>query len=515
MTTLSPPKSQQKISFRPHNYNPLSSPTLPPVDLATQYPFSHPVKQKQKATWKEEWYKIVIAESPYNDLAGPIVPPHLFTPGEIAAKKTNAVKRKLGIPAEGLIEGYDPVTNKKEKKSRVDDVVGIVPTSIKRVSELTLKTRGANHTGRRGGIFAQMPKKPVKRVLKLTKDDQAVMDELDGQVPLKEWRNELSHIQMALGSGVKNDDDEGEGEDEEESKRFGLTELKLRRGSDSGEEQTRRPENVAMDDFELPRYDASAELRPDPKTRANEDEFVYPASKLTGDKVHENRSWKNFGVEKIQLEKDNSIAAYDAEKFVEQGVVKKFIEDMNKPGGATMAIPNANVNDTNASFTSASVTATTENNNDNDNNININNNINNDNNINGDNDNNDDSNIAAAAYISTDDQIKDALENNKPLPYKPLGVMEGPPVVAPPSPSKHTKNNKKLSKSSTSAKGNTSRQRLAKFLSKNSLAPPSHETPDSFASAGGGRRRRRPTATATTFRRTPPRSNGARRCGRS
>ena len=46
--------------FVPHNFNLLSSPTLPAVDLAQQYPFGHPVKGSKEKGWKDEWFKLVI-----------------------------------------------------------------------------------------------------------------------------------------------------------------------------------------------------------------------------------------------------------------------------------------------------------------------------------------------------------------------------------------------------------------------------------------------------------------------
>ena len=85
-----------------------------------------------------------------------------------------------------------------------------------------MKTRGHGHSGRRGGIFAQQPgnTKRKKRALKLTKEDQSVVDNMEGVVPLKEWRNELSHIQLALGAGINSmEHDDSDNNEEEDTQR--------------------------------------------------------------------------------------------------------------------------------------------------------------------------------------------------------------------------------------------------------------------------------------------------------
>ena len=76
---------------------------------------------------------------------------------------------------------------------------------------------------------------------------------MEGEVPLEMWQNELAHIQMALGVDAHH----GAGD-------FALTDMKEKVG--------RRPENVAMDDYELPKYVHVD--RGDGGGREDEDEFM-------------------------------------------------------------------------------------------------------------------------------------------------------------------------------------------------------------------------------------------------
>ena len=52
---------------------------------------------------------------------------------------------------------------------------------------------------RRGGVSVFHGAKKVKRPLKLVPTDEETLKELEGEVPLEQWQNELSHLQMALG----------------------------------------------------------------------------------------------------------------------------------------------------------------------------------------------------------------------------------------------------------------------------------------------------------------------------
>ena len=69
----------------------------------------------------------------------------MLTPAEMANRKTNTIKRKLGIPLDGMIEGRDPVSGKKEKKFKMNggahelDESGSISnlSSVTRVSEVS------------------------------------------------------------------------------------------------------------------------------------------------------------------------------------------------------------------------------------------------------------------------------------------------------------------------------------------------------------------------------------------
>ena len=441
-TTSTTTTTTTTTKFRPHNYTPLSGPEFPSVDLVSSYPFSKPIHETEPdPRWQDEWYKIVIETSPYNDLQGPIREPNILSAAQISAQKLKRIKAKLGIPNEGLLEGVDPAVerrkdgsakpasptktakNNKDKKRKKppQENESHDSNSISHAGEVTMAQRGANAGGRRGGIFAfrqpQATKPAKKKQLKLTKEDQASLEVLDGQVPLSQWRNELSHIQMALNV----DDETGVAVDDG----FGLTELKVKHMVGGGKEKVegkkktdeqnnnnnninnnyeppqpyRRPEQIALDAFELPRYVHEAKV--DSPNRLNEDEFVY-------DNVNnlDNKSWKNFGA---GAEPNNGGAkpVLDPTAFIEKNIVQKFIDNGFKE--------------------------TTAENNENEN----------------------------GQELELEPELE---QDNTPIQYKPLevSVMEGPPAPAPP---KHkAKTTSSNSNNSRTAKQNSSRQRLANFL---------------------------------------------------
>ncbi|GMH70730.1 hypothetical protein TrRE_jg7877, partial [Triparma retinervis] len=95
-------------------FDPLSAPQYPTVPLGSEYPFASKATEGKKWTWKDEHRKIVISESPYNDLAGPLRPSNVPTAMERAERKMLNIKKRLGIPDVGLVEGLDPCAKRKK-----------------------------------------------------------------------------------------------------------------------------------------------------------------------------------------------------------------------------------------------------------------------------------------------------------------------------------------------------------------------------------------------------------------
>ncbi|GMH63790.1 hypothetical protein TL16_g03801 [Triparma laevis f. inornata] len=284
-----------------HNLTSLPSPLFPVPNLSSHYEFPHPHKTKPPNGVVEEWLRRVVEESPYNDLQGPVRERNVPTPGEIANKKMLQIKKHLGIPDTGLLEGVDPAATRtksglapksadeaamakkrkdiererkrKEKRARLSKGLGkgeegsvttfdsSISKAASKASALTLESLGGlsrSSHGRRGGIFMKQEIKKIKKPLKLTKEDEEVVESL-GEVPIEMWQNELSHLQLVLGV-----DDVHRKED------FALTSMKINNPSAGG--GGRRPENVAMDDYELPKYKHD-DIK-DTISRSNEDEFV-------------------------------------------------------------------------------------------------------------------------------------------------------------------------------------------------------------------------------------------------
>ena len=305
----------RKVRESAHNFADVAMSKFPTVDLVNEFPFSHPDKQVHERTWQDEWRSIVIEQSPYNDLVGPIREPNIPTAAEVADRRMKKVKAKLGIPDEGLFDGIDPAATrtksgkapasadegyqrkmkrkkereaeKKEKRRRelllrkqmasgqqpllegggVSFNINVASHAGKITVDLTNESRAkALMGGRRGGfsIGSQSSQKKVKRVLKLVPADMDTVKMMEGDVPIDQWRNELSHIQMALGM-----------DDDHKMSDFPLSKMKLENPAIAGgepPEKSRRPENVAMDSYELPKY--LHDNKADPSSRKNEDEFV-------------------------------------------------------------------------------------------------------------------------------------------------------------------------------------------------------------------------------------------------
>ena len=213
-------------------FDPLASaPQYPTVPLGSEYPFASKTAKGKEWTWKDEHRKIVISESPYNDLAGPLRPSNIPTAMERAERKMLKIKKRLGIPDVGLVEGLDPCAKRKKdgtwyKRDEIEEQEKILkkkkmaasPKKRKQALEggsvtseslsMAASLASSHNTSsirrsdgrRRGFSVGTTLKKKVNPALKLglvAKDAETLGE--TGEVPISQWRNELSKIQLALG----------------------------------------------------------------------------------------------------------------------------------------------------------------------------------------------------------------------------------------------------------------------------------------------------------------------------
>lgn len=235
------PSQNPSTSF-PFSFKQLPLPSFPDVNLSQDYPFSHPVKHDEPATLHRTWADIIINSSPYNDLLGPIRVVQPPSAAAIAAKKMLAIKKKLGIPDEGLLVGYDPAATRTKsgampKKAEIVDVVPptrrtmfdetsleqakgrlkrtrtgtlnggdslssigslgkafsvgdvSVDTALYKASQITVEMQEKLHGGRRGGVSDNKATKKVKRPLRLTEKDALALADMKGEVRLRRRLN--------------------------------------------------------------------------------------------------------------------------------------------------------------------------------------------------------------------------------------------------------------------------------------------------------------------------------------
>ena len=152
----------------------------------------------------------------------------------IAAKKMLAIKKKLGIPDEGLLVGYDPAATRTKtgampKKAELVEVLppprrkltldensleqakgrlkrtrtgtlgedsissigslgksfsgdSTIDMVLSNASQITLQMQEKLHGGRRGGVSDKKAQKKVKKLLRLTEKDAIVLADLNGEV---------------------------------------------------------------------------------------------------------------------------------------------------------------------------------------------------------------------------------------------------------------------------------------------------------------------------------------------
>ena len=89
------PEFKDVLSSR-HSFVSVPAPTFPDADLASDFAFKHPIKHNKSQTWQDEWRRIVVESSPYNDLQGPLRQRRVPTPAEVAKAK---VRRGWGYCA--------------------------------------------------------------------------------------------------------------------------------------------------------------------------------------------------------------------------------------------------------------------------------------------------------------------------------------------------------------------------------------------------------------------------------
>jgi len=213
--------------------------------LGSEYPFSHPAKKVKPYTWKDELTKIVISNSPYNDLQGPLRPSNVPTAKERAEKKVLKVKRKLGIPDVGLVEGLDPAAGRRkdggwrkideigwrkkkakeeakkrrkpedskrrknwggtimhEEMSQNDSISMAASLASRRTLDTTSSLRSTDGRRRGFSVGTGLSKKQgvnPRVKLSLVESDKELLSGMEGEVPIEQWRNELSRMQLALG----------------------------------------------------------------------------------------------------------------------------------------------------------------------------------------------------------------------------------------------------------------------------------------------------------------------------